>query len=66
MDLVIPDHIGQLANPVSFSLLAWFPPELDDFSAMVRFLAASGLGGNLWNIRGFRGYFYDAGDKKVF
>ena len=47
MDLVISDHTGQLANPVSFSLLAWFLLELDDFSAMVEFLRASGLGGNL-------------------
>lgn len=57
MDSVIPDHTGQLANPVGFSLLAWFPLKLDYSSAMVGFLGVSGLGGNLWNIGGLRVVF---------
>ena len=43
IDLVIPDYTGQLVNLMSFSLLAWFPLEFDNFSAIVEFLGVSAL-----------------------
>ncbi len=54
MDSVIPDHIGQLEKPVSFSRLAC-PPVFDDSSAMANeeflkgFRLLGGESGNLWN-----------------
>lgn len=41
---VIPDYTSQLAKPVRFSRLAWFPPGFDDSSAMAREILGKGSG----------------------